>query len=114
MASRRGRTRTTRVQVPTPEVAAARWERGMLVSATTRSAAQLDQLVREVQRIAANLDHLHGDVTALREAARVPRPECYPDLSRKRAARVARRTPPAPEPPPDPPSPETTDGARDA
>ena len=93
-----------RPRVPSPESAHERWERAMLVSATSRTVALLDELRVEVKRISANLDHLHGDVTALREVARVPRPECYPDVDRKRRARRARTTPPAEEPPPPAPS----------
>ncbi len=84
-------------KVPSPEAGQERWERATLVSNTARTAHYLQEVLHELKDIRSNLDHLHADMTALREVARVPRPECYPDLPRKRAARRARPTPPAPD-----------------
>jgi hypothetical protein len=99
MAAANEAPRSERPSVPSPEAAQERWERGSLLSAVLRSAALLDQLRAEVTRMGANFDHLHADVVALREAARVPRPECYADAATRRRARRARKTPPAPEGP---------------
>jgi len=106
-------------QVPTPEAGARRWVRNSqaaarkydqnardarprwientLISLLSRMTATMEKLAREQARLSDNLDHLHRDVTALREVARVPRPECYPQAERPRRARRPRPTPPAPE-----------------
>jgi hypothetical protein len=110
---------TTQPQLPTPEAGGRRWARNSqaaaqkyaqrtahareawvehtLISLLSRLTATVDKLAREQARHSDNLDHLHRDVAALREVAHVPRPECYPDATQKRAVRRMRQTPHAPE-----------------
>lgn len=86
-------------RVPSPELAAERYMRGIINGQLAHLLYLVQEQSKQIERLSDNLDHLHADVTAVREVLRVPRPECYPDLERKRGARRRRTTPPAAEPP---------------
>jgi len=102
--------RRTLAAAPAYEAATAAQETERLQRHVLSMLSQIDYRLAEHKAIAVGvsdkLDHIHGDVLALRETLSIQRPECYGQPPRPRRAK-RRPQPPAPEnaPPHLPPQP---------
>ncbi len=78
-----------------------RWLKGMNANHLAQVVGNVNELRKELARVSGNLDHLHLDVTALREVLRVPRPECYASVAQRKRAREVKQEHESQTPPPD-------------